>query len=192
MLSIRLSIHPYPSILTVFSLISWKGNDENASNFADTLISIRCTFIIKSWGVGANSVQLVPQFSLKHSDTLHKQCRHTEHLHEEVWYHKNCLTKWQRFELSHYFNTLHGEINLYQSFYWSHLILCIHNVDTLNICLKKFDAINTFWQNVSVLNFLKISEPHHEKSCLCHMRTTKTQIRLRIRAVWSASLLFTA
>ena len=33
-----------------------------------------------------------------------------------------------------------------------------------------------------------IIEPRHEKTCLCHMRTTKVQISLRIRAVWSASL----
>ena len=33
-------------------------------------------------------------------------------------------------------------------------------------------------------------EPCHYKTCLYHMRTTKTQISLRIRAVWSASLLF--
>ena len=33
-------------------------------------------------------------------------------------------------------------------------------------------------------------EPCHEKTVLCHMRTTKTQINLHIRAVWSASLLF--
>ena len=35
-------------------------------------------------------------------------------------------------------------------------------------------------------------EPHHEKTCSFHMRTTKAQISLRIRAVWSAPLLFTA
>ena len=34
-------------------------------------------------------------------------------------------------------------------------------------------------------------EPCHEKTCLCHMRTTKAQISLRICAVWSP-LLFTA
>ena len=33
-------------------------------------------------------------------------------------------------------------------------------------------------------------EPRHEKTWLCHMRTTKTQISLRLRAVWSARLLF--
>ena len=35
-------------------------------------------------------------------------------------------------------------------------------------------------------------EPRHEKTCSCHMRTTKAQISLRIRAVWSAPLLFAA
>ena len=33
-------------------------------------------------------------------------------------------------------------------------------------------------------------EPHHEKTLFCHMRTTKAQISLCIRAVWSAPLLF--
>ena len=32
------------------------------------------------------------------------------------------------------------------------------------------------------------NEPRHEKTCFCHMRTTKAQISLRIRAVWSAPL----
>ena len=31
--------------------------------------------------------------------------------------------------------------------------------------------------------------PRHEKTYLCHMRTTKAQICLRIHTVWSASLL---
>ena len=35
-------------------------------------------------------------------------------------------------------------------------------------------------------------EPRHEKTFLWHMRTTKMQISLRICAVWSAPLLFTA
>ena len=35
-------------------------------------------------------------------------------------------------------------------------------------------------------------EPCQEKTCFCHMWTTKAQISLRIHAVWSAPLLFTA
>ena len=30
--------------------------------------------------------------------------------------------------------------------------------------------------------YVQITEPHHEKTCLCHMRTTKAQISLCIRA----------
>ena len=41
-------------------------------------------------------------------------------------------------------------------------------------------------------NYLFIIEPHHEKTFLCHMRTTKGQISLGIRAVWSAPFLFAA
>ena len=37
-----------------------------------------------------------------------------------------------------------------------------------------------------------IFEPRHKKTCICHMRTTKAQISMRIRAVWSAPLLFAA
>ena len=35
-------------------------------------------------------------------------------------------------------------------------------------------------------------EPRHEKTCFCHMQTTKVKISLRIHAVWSAPLLFAA
>ena len=45
---------------------------------------------------------------------------------------------------------MYGEINLYQSFYWSHLILCIHNVATMNICMKKLDAIKILFDKMTV------------------------------------------
>ena len=35
---------------------------------------------------------------------------------------------------------LDGPINSYHSFLWSNLILCIHNVDILNICMKEFGS----------------------------------------------------
>ena len=44
---------------------------------------------------------------------------------------------------------MHGEISLYQSFHWNHLILCMHNVDTLNICMKKFDAIKILFDKMT-------------------------------------------
>ena len=33
---------------------------------------------------------------------------------------------------------LYGPINSYHSFLWSNLILCLYNVDTFNICMKRF------------------------------------------------------
>ena len=33
---------------------------------------------------------------------------------------------------------LHGPINSYHSFSWCNLVLCLYNVDTLNICMKEF------------------------------------------------------
>ena len=108
-------------------------------------------------------IQLVPQLLLKYPDTLYTQYRHIGHLHEDVWCHKN--TFWQNDSvlnlaiLGHLFTFVSAQIvhlrenQLVPGFYWSHLILCIHNVDTLNICMKKFDAIKIFcWQNDSVLN----------------------------------------
>ena len=40
---------------------------------------------------------------------------------------------------------MHEEINFYHSFYWSYLIICLHNIDTLNICMKKFYAKKIFF-----------------------------------------------
>ena len=60
------------------------------------------------------------------------------------------LTKWQLWELSPNFPLirllyvhrwcLHGPINFYYSFWWNNLILCLYNVDTLNICMKEFGS----------------------------------------------------
>ena len=48
---------------------------------------------------------------------------------------------------------LHGPINSYHSFWWSNLILCLYNVDTLNICMKEFGSEKyNFWQNDSSEN----------------------------------------
>ena len=55
----------------------------------------------------------------------------------------------------------------------------------LRKCLTKLHCppLLCFWVHLSL-------EPRHEKTCFSHMRTTKVQISLRIRAVWSAPLLF--
>ena len=59
--------------------------------------------------------------------------------------------------------------------------------------LQGLSTINPYkWHQLTTsltYSLLKI-EPHHEKTSLCHMQTTKAQISLRIRAVRSAPLLF--
>ena len=47
------------------------------------------------------------------------------------------------------------------------------------------------WQDEHTLSIFNMSRAMR-KCVLCHMRTTKAQISLRIRAVWSAPLLFAA
>ena len=78
---------------------------------------------------------------------LYIQCRHIEHMHEGVWLKIFFLTKWQLWELRqlfYYMAFVYAWIvpswadQLYHSFWWSDLILCGYNVDTLNICMKEF------------------------------------------------------
>ena len=40
---------------------------------------------------------------------------------------------------------MNGESHLYQSFYCWHLILCLHNVDIFDICIKKFDVLKSIF-----------------------------------------------
>ena len=75
-----------------------------------------------------------------------------------------------------------------------------HNSLQIQISTNKFLITKTWnkehtkmkWFTVSnrafIVMILSINEPHHEKTCLCHMRTTKVQISLPSHAVWSASL----
>ena len=54
--------------------------------------------------------------------------------------------------------------------------------------LRPLTRVCTAWQDpkngMLGINWLRTYEPHHEKTCLCHMRTTKAQISLRICTVW--------
>ena len=43
---------------------------------------------------------------------------------------------------------LYGPINSYHSFLWSNLILCLYNVDTFNICMKKFGLEKIFFDKM--------------------------------------------
>ena len=103
--------------------------------------------------------QLLPQLLMEQFDTLPIQCRLTEHMHEGVWFRKNNF--WQNDSCENLDNfsligllymhrwCLYGPINSYHSFWWSNLILCLYNVDTLNICMKESGLKKIFltkWQ----------------------------------------------
>ena len=65
---------------------------------------------------------------------------------------------------------------------------CIYMHVTAVIAAKLFLNSSMYLKNAIAKTF----EPCHEKTCFNHMRTTKVQISLPIRAAWSAPLLFTA
>ena len=69
--------------------------------------------------------QLVLELLLKLSVTLHIQYRYIEHVHEEV----SCF-------IDH-------------SLCRNNSILCLHNIDPLNICIKKFDAKKMFFDKIT-------------------------------------------
>ena len=46
---------------------------------------------------------------------------------------------------------LHEPINFYHSFLWSNLILCLYNVDTLNICMKEFCSEKIFFDKMTAV-----------------------------------------
>ena len=89
--------------------------------------------------------QLLPQLLMEQFDTFPIQCRQIAHMHEGVWFRKkindSCenLDNFSLIRLLYMHRwCLHGPINSYHSFLWSNLILCLYNVNTLNICMKEF------------------------------------------------------
>ena len=105
-------------------------------------------------------IQLIPQLVPKQFNTLPTQYRLNEHPHEEVWCQKKylwntpyfpvCLNK----DFAWFCLFIYREINLYQSFYWSFLILCINNIDihVLSMCMKKCHAKKLFLLNNCISN----------------------------------------
>ena len=75
-------------------------------------------------------------------------------MHEGVWFRKNNF--WRNYIcenldifsllrlLYRHWWCLHGQINFYHSFEWNNLILCLYNVNTLNICMKEFGSEKIF------------------------------------------------
>ena len=92
-------------------------------------------------------------------DTLPIRCKHIEHMHEGVWFRKNNFWQNDSCEILDNFYLirlmymhrwcLHRPINSYHSFWWNNLILCLNNVNTLNICTKDYGSVKiilTKWQ----------------------------------------------
>ena len=47
---------------------------------------------------------------------------------------------------------LYGPINSYHSFQSSNLILCLYNVDTLNICMKEFGLEKIIFDKIMIVD----------------------------------------
>ena len=105
--------------------------------------------------------QLLPQLLMEQFDTFPIQCRHIEHMHEGVLFRKiiflqnDSCENLDNFSLIRllYMHTwcLHGPINSYHSFLWSNLILCLYNVDTLNICIKEFCSEKLYFYKMTAV-----------------------------------------
>ena len=69
-----------------------------------------------------------------------------------------------------------------------HAVICSHAPSPFVPAMWRnygIDFLRKWLQNFAFV-------PRHEKTCLCICEKQKTQISLRIRAVWSAALLFAA
>ena len=123
--------------------------------------------------------QRLPQLLMEQFDTLPIQLRRIEYMHEGVkfrknnfWHNDSCenLDSFSLIRLLYMYRwCLYGPINSYHSFWWSNLILCLYNVDTLNIHEGVLFRKNNFWQNDScgnLDNFSLIKLLYMQRWCL--------------------------
>ena len=110
--------------------------------------------------------QLLPHFFMEQFDTLPiyctlSICMKEFGLEKNTFRQNDSCENLDNFSLTRllYMHTwcLHGPINSYHSFWWNYLILCLYNVDTLNICMKAFGSKTFFWQNDSCENLENFS-----------------------------------
>ena len=131
---------------------------ENLDNFS--LIMHRWCLNIVYALVPSWAHQLLPQLLMEPHDTLPIQYRLIEHMHEGVWFRKNNFWPNDSCENLDNFSLimllymhrwcLHGPINSYHSFSWSNSILCLFNIDTLNIFMKE-SGWNFFFDKMTVM-----------------------------------------
>ena len=101
-----------------------------------------------------------------------------QHISQNLW-------KWRCCEPSHnhYCFNMMLNYNLYTN-------LVLRNLNNSSIWTLK--STHQSWHPTPQTFLLWRIGPGHAEWILCHTRTTKVQISLRIRAVWSAPLLFAA
>ena len=132
---------------------------------------------------GLNKSFRVPLWTVSYPKTCYN-----EPCYKEVQVYKNC---------KHYFcfDFFHGILNYFiglvqcnqEQIMWVTIIKRIFVQFSIKTCCGYSDT-----RIASPRHFLwvpTIYQPRHEKICFGHMWTTKAQISLHIRAVWSAPLL---
>ena len=98
--------------------------------------------------------QLVPELLLKLSYTLHIQYRYLEHVHEEVSCKEYFLAKWLLiYNLAilydMFIDSAYRGIQLVPQLMSKQFNTCLHNIDSLNICMKKFDEKKMFFDKIT-------------------------------------------
>ena len=101
---------------------------------------------------------------------------------DKIWYFTKCLS---------YRSSLSGQAQFTICMF--EFVLPMHpQFDNFTSLWYVCAGNDTYYVTRTLGQLILIHEPRREKTCLCHMRTTKAQISLRIRVVWSAPLLFAA
>ena len=101
--------------------------------------------------------QLLPQLLMEQFNTLPIQFRRMKEFGtEKIFFDEMpAVRTWTIFSLIGllYMHRwcLHGPINSYHSVSWSNLILCLYNIDTLNICMKEFRSEKMIFDKMTVV-----------------------------------------
>ena len=66
---------------------SYYGQNDSYENLDNFSVILNGFCICKDSALMAD--QLLPQLLMEQFDTLYKQCRHIEHMHEELWFTKS-------------------------------------------------------------------------------------------------------
>ena len=87
---------------------------------------------------------------------------------------------------------LHGPINSYYSFGWNNLILCLYNVDTLNICMKELGSEKIIFDKITTMRtFSLIRLLNMHRWCLLNLTVQGFSLNLTVRGVSNKHCLLT-